>query len=215
MLLTAFLPHIAHRNWAILRKEYISFDASGKLEVNNIKAADMMDPGNYMYGGKGPIRAYVAAAAAEFGDEQVRTGALDQLDQHFPVNSTPLGGLYNKGLSASSQVVALMGRIVRHQDLVHGTLDGPSENCMRGPLLADAPFPAVLVAKAYSQNGNDLDLVLYNGERSGKFELRFERLAPGQEYDLGNGQSVVADDKGGAKATFLVDGRTDIKITRL
>ncbi|WAO91622.1 Ldi domain-containing protein [Fusarium falciforme] len=180
MLLTAYLPHLAHRNWAMIRKEFIKYDEKDQLVVHDLKGADKMDPGNYR-AGEGPLRAFIAATAAEFGDEKIRKEALDQLDNvYFPVEATKTGSLRNKGLSATSQVIALMARLVKQRDLANATLHGPSDEALSGPLLEDAPFPEVLVAKAYSEDGKKLDLVLYNGKEPGSFKLGFERLVPGK-----------------------------------
>lgn len=210
MLLTAYLPHIAHRNWAMIRKENIAHNEKGELEVLNLKGADLMDPCNYRFG-EGPVRVFLAGAAGEFGDEKVRKGALDQLDtRFFPVEKTPTGSLRNVGLSASLQAITLMARLIRHRDLANATLNGPDENALRGPLLEECPFPEILVAKAYSEDGKQLDLVLYNGKEPGVFKLGFERMVPGQEYSLSAGGSVTADDGGKAFAEVKVDGRTQL-----
>ncbi|KAK1851277.1 linalool dehydratase-isomerase precursor [Colletotrichum chrysophilum] len=210
MLLTAYLPHLAHRNWAMIRKEFLKYDKNGQLEVRNLKGADKMDPGNYR-ASEGPLRAFIAATAAEFGNEKIRKEALNQLDNtYFPVEATKSGSLRNKGLSATSQVIALMARLVKNRDLANATLHGPPENALKGPLLEEASFPDVLVAKAYSNDGKQLDLVLYNGAEPGTFELGFERLVPGKEYSLSTGGSVKANNKGKATVKVSVKGRTQI-----
>lgn len=210
MLLTAYLPHIAHRNWAMIRKENIAYNEKGELEVLNLKGADLMDPCNYRFGG-GAVRVFLAGAAGEFGDDKVRKEALDQLDTRFyPVEKTPTGSVRNVGLSASLQAITLMARLIRHRDLANATLNGPAENALQGPLLEECPFPEVLVAKAYSEDAKQLDLVLYNGKEPGVFKLGFERLVPGQQYSLSTGGSVTADDGGKAVMEVKVDGRTQI-----
>lgn len=213
MLLTAYLPHLAHRNWAMIRTEFISHGDRGNLQVLGLKGADKMDPGNYR-AGQGSLRAFIAATAAEFGDETLRLGALEQLDKvYFPVEATKTGGLYNKGLSATSQVIALMARLVKTRDLANATLHGPPETALRGPVLGKAPFPDVLVAKAYSDDGERLELVLYNGRGAGSFEIWFGRLAPRQTYTLSTGGSVIADAAGTASVRVIVSGRTQIMLT--
>lgn len=210
MLLTAYLPHIAHRNWAMIRKENIAYNEEGELQVLNLKGADLMDPCNYR-SGEGAVRVFLAGAAGEFGDEKVRKEALHQLDtRFFPVEKTPNGAVRNVGLSASLQSIALMARLIRHRDLANATLNGPAENALQGPLLEECPFPEVLVAKAYSEDGKELDLVLYNGKEPGVFKLGFERMVPGQAYSLSTGGSVTADDAGKAVVEVRVDGRTQI-----
>ncbi|KAF4428589.1 Linalool dehydratase/isomerase [Colletotrichum fructicola] len=195
MLLTAYLPHLAHRNWAMIRKEFLKYDKNGQLEVRSLKGADKMDPRNYR-ASEGPLRAFIAATAAEFGNEKIRKEALHQLDNtYFPVEATKSGSLRNKR---------------SNRDLANATLHGPPENALQGPLLEEAPFPDVLVAKAYSNDGKQLDLVLYNGAEPGTFELGFERLVPGKEYSLSTGGSVKANNKGKATVKVSVKGRTQI-----
>jgi hypothetical protein len=213
MNLTAYLPHIGSRVWAIIRNEHIHYETKdGKMDVKDLRGADKMDPGNYK-GGVGALRAFVAGCAAEFGDEQVRQDALEQLDtEYFPVTATPSGALYNKGLSATTQVVALMARLMRYQDLANATLHGPEPIALTGPLLQDAKFPEVLVAKAYSHDGKSLDLVLYNGKAPGKQALGFERLTPGGKYAIGK-QNVTADKFGKASVEVDINGRTPIMVS--
>ncbi|KAL6410795.1 hypothetical protein AUP68_07227 [Ilyonectria robusta] len=210
MLLTAYLPHLAHRNWAMIRTEFLKYDSKGQLEVKDLKGADKMDPGNYR-AGEGPLRAFIAATAAEFGNEKIREEALDQLDNiYFPVETTKTGSLRNKGLSATTQVIALMARLVKQRDLANATLHGPPDEALQGPLLEDAAFPDVLVAKAYSIDGKQLDLVLYNGKEPGVFRLGFDRLIPHKEYKLSTGGSIVANQAGKAYTESKISGRTQI-----
>jgi hypothetical protein len=196
----------------MIRKEFLTYDHNGELTVKGLKGADKMDPGNYK-AGEGPLRAFIAATAAEFGDRKVRKEALDQLDtKYFPVETTKSGSLRNKGLSATTQVIALMARLLQCRDLANATLHGPAPKVLNGPLLEEVPFPDVLVAKAYSHTGKDLDLVLYNGRDAGTFTLGFGRLAPGASYSLSTGGSLVADAAGKASAKLTVSGRTPITL---
>ena len=212
MNLTAYLPHIGSRVWAIIRNEHVYHQDNGRMDVKDLRGADKMDPGNYK-GGIGALRAFVAGCAAEYGDEQIRKQALEQLDdEFFPVEATPSGAFYNKGLSATTQVVALMARLMRYQDLANATLYGPEPSAMQGPLLADCKFPEVLVAKAYSYDSKGLDLVLYNGKAAGKQTLGFERLTPDGKYTLGS-ESLTADASGKATIDVELDGRTPLMLS--
>jgi hypothetical protein len=209
-LLTASFPHLAHRLWAIIRTEFIKYDEHDSLVIDKMTASDRMDPGNYREG-DGSLRAYIALAAAEFGDERIRGKALEQLDaKFFPVEVTKTGSLRNVGLSASSQAVALMARIGNFRDLERATREGPAEAALTGPLLSDAPFPEVLVAKAYSRDSKQLDLVLYNGQKPGKFRLGFERLVPEKRYSIGSDTSIVADRDGKGFVDLEIHGRTQV-----
>jgi hypothetical protein len=194
----------------MIRKEFIKYGGKGKLVVRDLKGANKMDPGNYR-AGEGPLRAFIAAIAAEFGDEKVRKEALEQPDNvYFPVEATKTGSLRNKGLSATTQVIALMARLVKQRDLANATPHGPSKEALSGPILEDAPFPEVLVAKADSEDGKKLDLVIYNGKEAGVFKLGFERLVPGQQYSVGTGESITANGSGKAFIDAKINGRTQI-----
>lgn len=194
----------------MIRKENIAYDEEGMLNVLNLKGADLMDPCNYRFG-EGAVRVFLAGAAGEFGDEKIRKEAIEQVDTKFyPVEKTPDGALRNVGLSASLQSIVLMARLVRHRDLAKATLHGPADTALQGPILEECSFPEVLVAKAYSDDGKQLDLVLYNGKEPGVFQLGFERLRPGQTYSLSTGESITADDRGKAGVKVRIDGRTQI-----
>lgn len=104
MNLTAYLPHIGSRVWAIIRNEHIRYTQSGALAIEDLRGADKMDPGNYK-GGIGALPAFVAGCTAEIGDEKIRIDALEQLDtEFFPVEATESGALRNKGLSATPKL---------------------------------------------------------------------------------------------------------------
>jgi hypothetical protein len=211
VLCASFLPHIAHRNWAFTRRENIKYDHDGKLTIVNLKGADKLDPGNYKQG-EGAIRALVAAAAAEFGDEEVREEMLRQLDEEYhPVIETRTRSLKNKGLSTIEQGTALRARLGRYQDWCKMVREGPPEQIFRAPILDSAPFPEVLVAKAYSHDGESIDLVLYNGKSAGSFRLGFTRLHAGKTYILGN-ETAVADAHGQAGFNVALNGRTALKL---
>ncbi|KAL5588255.1 hypothetical protein FOBRF1_014783 [Fusarium oxysporum] len=78
----------------------IPYDGKGEVVVRDLKGADKMDSGNYR-AGEGPLRAFIAAIAAEFGDKRIYKEALDQLDNiYFLIKATKIGSLYNKGLLA-------------------------------------------------------------------------------------------------------------------
>lgn len=100
-----------------------------------------------------------------------------------------------------------------YQDWVSMIAQGPPENVFKGPILDEAPFPDVLVAKAYSHDGEGLDLVLYPGKESGRFQLGFARLQAGETYSLGR-QLKHAEKDGTASWEVDLDGRTELKLVR-
>ncbi|RKK13062.1 hypothetical protein BFJ66_g4050 [Fusarium oxysporum f. sp. cepae] len=146
-----------------------------------------------------------------FGYEKIRKEALEQLDNvYFPVEATQTGFIRNKGLSATTQVIALMARLVEQRCLANATLHGHSKVALSGSILEEAPFPEVLVAKAYSTDRKKLDLVVYNGKETGVFQLGFESLIPGQQYSVSSGGSVAANGAGNAFIDAEINGRIQI-----
>lgn len=175
----------------------------------NLVGADKLDPGNYKPG-LGAIRALFAAAAAEFGDEAICKEMLRQLDeQYHPVFETKTKALKNKGLSTIEQGTALRGRMGSFQDWVQMVTIGPPENVKSGPILTGISFPDVLVAKAYSHDGEGLDMVFYPGNVPGDFELTFERLHPGVPYVI-DGKTIIASKLGAISTNVRIEGRTAV-----
>ncbi|KAH7159204.1 hypothetical protein DER46DRAFT_381564 [Fusarium sp. MPI-SDFR-AT-0072] len=76
----------------------IKYDGKGEVVVRDLKGADKMDSGNYR-AGEGPLRAFTATTAAEFGDEKICKEALDQLDNvFFPVEGVFSGSTCRQGI---------------------------------------------------------------------------------------------------------------------
>lgn len=94
---------------------------------------------------------------------------------------------------------------------------GPPQNVLEGPVLDEAPFPDVLVAKAWSHDGEGMELVLYPGKEARNFQLGFTRLKPGEKYSLdGANGKVSAEASKDGKASFdvRIDGRTALNLIR-
>lgn len=195
------------------RHESIRWSPEGKLDIIGLTGADKLDTGNYKPG-EGNLRGVFAAAAAEFGDERINKECLRQLDtEFFPVEATPTGSLKNKGLSMGGQGMALRARLCGYQDWTNMITVGPAKTAIEGPILTDIKFPEVLVAKAFSHDGKGLELVLYNGLKSGVFTLGLDKLMPGMKYVAG-GSTFEADGKGQAEIEVAIDGRTVVEVRR-
>ncbi|KAH7085825.1 hypothetical protein BKA63DRAFT_560455 [Paraphoma chrysanthemicola] len=211
LYLKTYLPHIAHRHWALMRRENLKWTDDGRLELKNLVGADSLDPGNYK-AGRGYVRGAMAAVATEYGDIKTRDELLRQLDEeHFPVQQTRTGAFTNKGLSVLGKLTALRSRLGARGDWARLLTEGPPEQCFRAPILDDVPFPEVLVGKAFSHDGESVELVLYNGKQPGSFNLGFKNMKPGRKYRLGS-QSAVADSKGEASFSLKIDGRTAVTL---
>lgn len=89
---------------------------------------------------------------------------------------------------------------------------GIPDSILNGPVLADAPYPDVLVARAHS-DGSDLDLTLAPGATGGQVELGLGQLRPGRTYNVsGTDQRLTADPHGRATLPIHLHTRTHIHI---
>ena len=150
--------------------------------------------------------------AREFGDYEIADAAQRALDQDC--GRADDGGVlrYSKG-SNLSNAMAMRARIHRRDDFRRTIAEGPPSASLCGPLLTDAKYPDVLVARAFS-NGDDLDLVLYPGSQNARQDIRLERLRPGTNYVMRNGSehAFSADNNGAVSLSVELHGRTPIHI---
>jgi len=179
-----FSPELGRRLWAVGRKELaflLTKDAEGKprlaLPKDQLSFLDKIDPGNYR---PGSLFAYVAIlmGAREFGDDELAEAAQRAMDQDCGLSRNGVAA-YTKG-SNLANFWGVEGGLMRTNDFRKSFVVGPPKATQTGPILADAKYPDVLVAKAVS-HGDDLDLVLYPGKGSASQTLRIERLRPGAE----------------------------------
>ncbi len=212
-----FSPELGRRLWAIGRKElgfFIGKDAEGKprltLPPELLSFIDKIDPGNYR---PGSLFAYVAIlmSAREFGDDELAEAAQRSMDQDCGLSRNGVA-CYTKG-SNLANVWGVEGGLMRTGDFRKSFVVGPPQSVFQGPVLADARYPDVLVAKAFS-HGDDLELVLYPGAGAGTQKIGIERLKPGATYELqgGNATSFRADEQGRATLEIDLRGRTPVEI---
>ncbi len=207
-----FAPERAQRMWAIARKELkyiIQPDESGAGRVRlNGRGFDF---GNYKPGFGGAY-AMIMDSAREFGDQEIADAAQRALDQDC--GRTDEGGVlrYAK-MSNLSNINAMRAQFHRRDDFKNTVTQGPPESVFRGPILTDASYPDVLVARAFS-DGDDLEMVLYPGKQARAHDIRVERLRPGATYALRNGseRSFKADNFGAATLSVELHERTPLHI---
>ena len=207
-----FAPGRAQRMWATARQDLkyiIKPDETGAKRLSI--PGKGFDFGNYKSGYTG-VYATLMDTAREFGDYEIADAALRALDRDC--GRADDGGVlrYSKG-SNLSNAMAMRARIHRRDDFRRTIAEGPPEASLRGPILADAKYPEVLVARAFS-NSDDLELVLYPGAKPGPQEIRVERLRPGAKYAMRHGSEhgFTADINGTASLSVELHGRTPIHI---
>ena len=211
-----FSPPLAHRLWAVGRKELgmcMTKTTDGRNRLSFPKEImpflDKIDPGHYK---PGVLFAYVAVliCAREFGDAELAEAALNSMD--LDCGKTVENGVltYKKG-SCLANVWGVEGRIMGAGDFRNSFVKGPPASALAGPMLEDAKYPETLVAKAFS-DGNNLELVLYPGVTQGLQEIGIERLRAGQAYAVSGGMSdrIIAGSDGRARLQVSLSGRTRV-----
>lgn len=194
-------PDIARRQWAILREEFISLDADGGLNAK-LAGWDNIDTGNYRRSNVSALL-WLQAAATELGDTEVARAAATTIGRDAePV--TQDGVKRYAAVSAQSNLgllLAATGRPDAHYDRVNTGLPKPWAT---GPILEQAPYPDVLVARAVT-DGVALDLVLRPGTVPGRRRLGLTRLRPGGRYRVTGAveREITADQLG--RTTLHVD----------
>ncbi|HSD09402.1 MAG TPA: hypothetical protein VLF14_00330 [Candidatus Binatia bacterium] len=212
-----FSPELGRRLWAIGRKElgfFIGKDAEGKPRLSLPREAlsflDKIDPGNYR---PGSLFAYVAIlmSAREFGDDELAEAALRAMDQDCGLSRNGVV-CYTKG-SNLANVWGVEGRLMQTGDFRKSFVVGPPQSVFAGPVLTEARYPDVLVARAFS-DGADLDLVLYPGAANGTQKIAIARLRPGAAYELHGAREMTfqADDRGVASLEVELRGRTPLHV---
>ncbi len=207
-----FAPERAQRMWAIARTELkyiIKDDANGAKRVRLDGRG--FDFGNYKPGFGGAY-AMIMDSAREFGDSEIADAAERALDQDCG-RSDEGGVLRYAKMSNLSNITAARARFHRRDDFRRTIMEGPPEAALRGPILAEARYPQVLVARAFS-NGEDLAMVLYPGGTPGAQDIRIERLRPGAKYLMRNGAEhpFAADNTGAASLSIELHDRTPVHI---
>ena len=214
-LTTAFwanagMPELAQRTWWIVRDQEIH-DRGDRVGFAP-SVSSRLDPGNYRLGNDAYGQALIAMAAREMGDEATATLAIAGLeDSGKPLTAN--GARRYSALSTLGNLYALQSRFNRANGLHDFVNHGAPDAWRRGPVLAEAAYPDVLVAKAVT-DGHALDLVLRPGAEPCRTTLRVERLVPQRIYRLEGAvtDSVTASPIG--TATFDVDlgGRLEVRV---
>jgi hypothetical protein len=208
---SSFFPDLSRRVYAILREEEITFDEKGEIRLNTY-AYDRVDTGNYHKSEIG-LHAHMLVYAREMGDEEVANALVRKLTCNFDRTEVQ-GTVSYKNASNRESGHIIQGMLMRSGDLRSMVHDGPPVGAMHGPLLDEASYPEVLVAKAFS-DGNDLSLVLYPGTAQTRQRIGFSRLLPGRGYavsGVAGVTSLTADGNGRASLDAELNGRTAIRL---
>ncbi|MET7769507.1 hypothetical protein [Nocardia sp. NPDC005366] len=210
--LNAMMPDLARDTWTTIRDRFVDFDGSSVRLRGSSRAR--VDLGNYnVVNGDGMTRIFVATAAAEMGELDLAEALTRSMGERYRVVERD-GARRFAGVSTVTNAHHALTRFVRPnglRDLILGTVP---PQWRTGPVLAEAAYPDVLVAKAVT-DGAGLELVLRPGRGDRRVRLGIHRLIPNRSYRVtGATESIVSANAHG-ESVIEVDlgGRTDVRVT--
>lgn len=114
-------------------------------------------------------------------------------------------------MTNAHHVLARFARPDGLRDLIRGEVP---QQWRTGPILSDAAYPDVLVAKAVT-DGTSLDLVLRPGDGPRRVRLGLRRLIPERSYQVTGAieAAVIADAGGTAVIEVDLGGRHVVRVS--
>jgi len=208
--LAPVFPDIARRQYEILRHEWMWLNSDGTLGLD-LKGWDKIDTGNYRRSNISALL-WMRAAAAELGDSEVAAAAGLSIEREAP--STVEGGVrHHPGVSVQGTCGLFLASTARTDSHFARINRGMPEQWLAGPILADADYPEVLVARAVT-DGAALDLVLRPGAGRARQTLTIGRLRAGHTYRTQGAvdAEVTADAHGDAYVHVDLEDRHELRV---
>ncbi|KAF9767578.1 hypothetical protein IL306_015232 [Fusarium sp. DS 682] len=155
--------------------------------------------------------AQALAASRTFGDEGVAKAIEDLIEQDESLDKVDEGGV----ITYNNVSVIMRSQLIRAKLMFRNgwkrMVEEPMSNILKkGPILADAKYPEVMVAKARSHDGQDLELVLYPGTEKKTVSLGLAQLQPGQDCTVNGRDSFKASVEGKAQISVTLNHRTPV-----
>ncbi len=205
-------PGLAKRCYAIVRDEVVGIK-NGMAYLKGMpweKALDVatMTRNPSMYCG------LLEQVAAEYGDEELLQ-AVEAVERHYLKATKNPRVLRYKGVAVINMAYLALSKWAKQGDWYDTIYKGPGEAALKGPVLDACAYPDVLVARAVSTDGSDLELVLCSGSDKKEQEIQIARLQPMQEYFVeGMEKKIQADEKGTATLQVNLTQRLKIRIRK-
>lgn len=204
------MPDLAEQTWGILRDVRLRIhDGAVHLRA---APGDYVDVGSYR-----PSNIWtwvnIFCAAKEMGDQEAVEAIEAGIDERFFFDHSEDGARKLAGTSTWANTVYALAQFIRAGSL-RGLANGDVPQAWRtGPLLANAAYPDVLVAKAVS-DGEALDLVLRPGGEGGRTTLELGRLRPRGEYRVTGATTteLTADPQGRSLLDVELRDRLEVQV---
>lgn len=204
------MPDLAHRTWWLLRDGWLRVE-DGRVRTPR-SVVSRLDPGSYRIGSDTFTLAVTTMAAREIGDEETALAAEATVAER-PVEER-YGAERVAGASGLANSYLNLGRFGRRSGLRDLVAYGPPREWRDGPVLDEAAYPDVLVARAVS-DGTALDLVLVPGAGPVRTRVGLAQLRPLASYDVRGArqETVTADAAGRAWLEVDLGGRTELRVS--
>jgi hypothetical protein len=194
--LTPHAPEQAERLWQILKQDFIHVMPGGGLDFRLLPLGwDTRKPADFSKWPELNPLVMVLWAATEMGDEEIVAATRQTMDAR-----------YGEGMA---DAMSWGGR-----NTVRNMVNkGLPEAWAKGPILADATYPDVIVTRAVT-DGETLSLVLHPGKEDvGNTPLDFARLVPGRRYRVRQtGAELTAGSDGTATLDLFLGKRSEIDL---
>ena len=208
---SAFLPQRARQLWAIAREEIAPLIVEEAEGPRMVMPGEGIDAGKYGTGHVGTYGTYLVSAR-EFGDDRLAAAARAGLMRDCGAELRDGVLRFTRG-SNISNATAMMGLLMRTGDFRRTFTEGPSKAALAGPMLETLEYPAVLVARAWS-DGTDLEATLVQGTEAGTRTIALSQLEPGRRYTVEGAKvpEIVADERGEAAFDIELEGRVSLAV---
>lgn len=213
-LANCFSSERGNRLWAIARRELGRNVVTEEDGLSYYKLAKKgIDAGNYKPG----FAYYYGQAllgAREYGEDAMAEAVERSLQRDCGLDTSSGVHSYADGSNLTNALLA-SGAFTRTGDFARSFNLGPDPSVLAGPVLAEAEYPDVLVARAYS-DGEDLQLALYPGRGdSVTSTVKVARLSAGREYVVAGAavDRFTADATGTISLQVNLQSRTTVTIT--
>lgn len=215
--LAPLLPDLAWRAWEILRREWLETGKYRSPGSGGVEAPTTQDWATAAVTNTQPL-AGALLLAQECGHREwhaeLWAEARKQLD--FAPDEIGSGIWRFERASVHGNGMLGLGGLGRAKALTDMMSRPRPAEWSTGPRISRAPHPHVLVARAVS-DGIGLDLVLYPGERPGRFVVCLDQLVPRRCYRAHGAveSDIRADEHGGADLVVDLAARTPIVVRPL
>jgi hypothetical protein len=207
-----FAPARGRRLWAVARREveaYIVDDGEGlRLKL----PGSGLDIGNYKTGTHVWDYCTFLVAAREFGDARIADAALRSLQLEGDPTLTDGVLSYRKASNVANATI-MMASFMDTGDFRRTFSEGVSPKTLAGPMIETVEYPAVLVARAWS-DGTGLDAVFYPGREPGVRKIPLSQLIAGQRYAVTGAveSEITGNAEGRADISVDLRGRSEVRI---